>query len=105
VSSTPKTTDQLIARTTGDVKSIQGAEEFWRHMLNIKFSQRYHDALIASGMSPGKADELAAVVRQYIERIAGDLGTATYVLRQLTGELYDARQKAGAQATGTGFRI
>ena len=102
---TPRTTQQLIARTGDDLKSIQGAEEFWRHMVDVKFASRYRDALIAAGVPSGKAAEIADMVRQYTERIAGGLETATYLLRELAAEVDEARRLAGAQANEGGFRV
>lgn len=101
----PRSTDTLIDHTTLDLKAIQQPAEFWEWMHNSKFWEGYHRGLLAAGVPAGKADEIASMVRQYIERITSGLQTATYLLRELASEVDEARRQAGVQLGDGGFRI
>lgn len=103
---TPRTTHALIAEASDHLAKMQGPAEFWERMNNIKFADDYHRALLAAGVQPGKADEIAAMVRQYISRISDGVETATYLLKELIGEVDSARALAQRDAAaGNGFHV
>lgn len=103
--STPRNTALLISRTVEDLTKIQAPSEFWERLHQTRFADRYYEALLAAGMPEGKADETAAMVRQYIARISAGLEQATYLLKELASEVDEARRRAGVQLNEGGFRV
>lgn len=105
MTSTPRSTDQLIEQSSADLKRIQDAEEFWRRMQVVRFSEHYHRALLGSGIARPEADEIAGMIRQYINRISDGLSTASYLLRELITEVEAASRHAGNDQATEGFRV
>lgn len=105
--SSPRSSEEIIGMTADHGRQIQGPEEYWSHLEQLRFHERYRNALVDIGMPLENATDHAYMVRTYIERIAGGLRDANYLIRQLAGELNAAQQETRGwpQQAGARFRV